>query len=54
MQGFRRGAAALAAGALVLGGRIRSIGYNSRNPSYDSDLMAVHPSVVLHKAACAR
>ena len=32
--------------------RIRSIGYNSKNPSYDRDLMAVYRSVVLHKAAC--
>ena len=31
---------------------IRSIGYNSKNPSYDSDLMAVYRSVVFHKAAC--
>lgn len=49
-------------GALVKGAatfndferRIRSIGYNSKNPSYDSDLMAVYRSVVLHKAACAQ
>ena len=32
--------------------RIRRIDYNSRNPSYDSDLMAVYRSVVLHEAAC--
>ena len=32
--------------------RIRSLGYKSVNPSYDSDLMAVYRSVLLHKAAC--
>ena len=32
--------------------RIRSIGYNSVDPGYDSELLAVYRSVVLHKAAC--